>query len=246
MKFTSFAVSVIIYVWFFPASCLSRHYVAHYSEWANGSILHIRPRFFLRTVLCSLQAQQDRCGKEYFWVFHSAAHQMWGRRASMEVLQVVQGQVPAWFCLCCDPPGLHTIRPSAVPLRPRGCFFIHSGFPGAVRKSGYERGSCGTAENGFTRSESIWRAARGSELLPVKTWLELKWVLTRIYNWKFPLCSSVHLKRKHIILTFNNGDRRKQGVRVSYCTLLQDLYNKGSVNTFPLAPALPARARSGS
>lgn len=145
----------------FSASCLSRHYVAHYSEWESGSILHIRPCF----TPCSLEQFSARyklrwpMGSLGWTVRHTWKEHLWVLDFGPCVIYKYTNQI----LIRCEN---KVIRPFAIPLQPRGCF--HSlCVSGSCPKKFYELGSCGGAENDFAPSKSGWRAKPWSDLVPV-------------------------------------------------------------------------------
>lgn len=110
---------------------------------------------------------------------------------------------------------------------------VHSGLPGAVPlRLLWARGLWRWFHLDNKKvpewCESSLRAAHGTNWVPVLTWL----VLTKIYDWKLTLGCLMHLKLKHILLTFNSSERKK---KASVLLRMKDLLNEGSVNTFPLA-----------
>lgn len=104
---------------FFSASCLSRHYVAHYSEWESSSILHIRPCF----TPCSLEQFSARyklrwpMGSPDWTVRHTWKEHLWVLDFGPCVIYKYTNQI----LIRCENKG-QIIRPFAIPLQPCGCF----------------------------------------------------------------------------------------------------------------------------
>lgn len=153
----------------------------HPARWAGLSTV------FFRAALCSSQASPRRTDMESglrcpsrLWV--SYANQVVIRWSDVRKQDVHGGQVLAWLCSLLRPPRLTNHPSFRGSFTASWLFSFTLGFQGLSQKVVT---SSAAVENDSTRSQSSWRAGRSSDLVPVQTWLELKWVLTRIYNWKF-------------------------------------------------------------